>query len=86
MIAIYYSPKFRREYKRLPLAIKKEAEKKEVLFRNNPFDPRLGAHKLHGRLKNMWAFSIDKKYRIIFEFAKKNTVYFHTVGDHSIYG
>lgn len=82
---IYYSSKFEREYKKLPRHIKDLAEEKEKIFRNNPFDSRLDTHKLGGRLKEFWAFSVDQKYRIIFEFAEKDTVWFHSVGDHSIY-
>jgi len=82
---IYYSSKFEREYKKLPKYIKELAEEKEKIFRNNPFDPRLNTHKLSGRLKEFWAFSIDSKYRTIFEFIEKDIVWFHLIGDHSIY-
>ena len=83
---IYYSSKFEREYKKLPEHIKALAEEREEVFRQNSFDPRLDTHKLSGRLKEFWAFSIDYKYRIIFEFAGKEAVWFHSIGDHSIYG
>jgi len=82
---IYYSSKFAREYKKLPKEIKKLAEIKEIIFRENPFDPVLDTHKLRGQLKEYWAFSIDSKYRFIFEFAEKNLIWLHSVGDHSIY-
>lgn len=82
---IYYSSKFEREYKKLPRHIKDLAEEKEKIFRNNPFDSRLDTHKLSGRLKEFWAFGIDHKNRIIFEFRGKYIVWFHSIGDHSIY-
>lgn len=82
---IYYSSKFLRKYKKLPQETKRLAEGKELIFRKNPFDPKLDTHKLHGRLKEYWAFSIDERNRIIFEFAKRGLVWFHSVGDHSIY-
>ena len=82
---IYYSSKFKREYKKLPMHIKKLAEERERVFRGDPFDRALETHKLHGRFKEYWAFSIDEIYRIIFEFVKKDIVWFHSVGDHSIY-
>ncbi len=84
-IAVRYSPKFAREYKKLPLELKKLAERKEKLFRLNPLDPKLKTHKLHGRLSEFWSFSIDKKYRIIFEFGENDIIYFHSIGDHHIY-
>ena len=82
---IIYSPNFLRKYKKLPIAIKKLAEKQENIFRKNSFDARLNTHKPHGRLKEFWSFSIDYEYRIIFEFAKENIVYFHSTGKHKIY-
>jgi len=82
---IIYSPNFRRSYKKLPEKIKILAEKKERVFRKNPFDKSLETHKLHGRLKDFWSFSINNRYRIIFEFTDENTVHFHTVGGHDIY-
>ncbi|MBI2639688.1 MAG: type II toxin-antitoxin system YoeB family toxin [Candidatus Sungbacteria bacterium] len=82
---IYYSSKFEREYRRLSKGIKMLAEEKEKAFRKNPFHPMLNTHKLQGRLKEYWAFSIDAKHRIVFEFERKSIVWFHSVGDHSIY-
>ncbi len=61
------------------------AEAQEKIFRSNPFHPALKTHKLKGRLKEFWAFSIGYRYRIIFEFADDNTIYFHSVGTHDIY-
>jgi addiction module RelE/StbE family toxin len=82
---IIYSPKFAREYKKLLPQIKLQAEKAETVFRKNAFDPKLKTHKLSGRLGEFWSFSIDYKYRIIFEFGETDVVYFHSVGNHDIY-
>ncbi len=82
---VIYTSKFAREYKKLPKAVKFLAEKKEVMFRKNPFEPTLDTHKLHGRLKEFWSFSIGFKYRVIFEFAENDTAHFHSVGNHDIY-
>lgn len=82
---IHYSSKFAREYRKLPLSVKKTAEEKEKIFREDPFDKRLKTHKLKAGLKGFWSFSIDNKYRIIFEFISKQEVWFHSVGPHDIY-
>lgn len=82
---IYYSSKFEKEYKKLPKKVKLSAETKEKVFRKDPFAPSLKSHKLTGKLKNYWSFSIDFKYRIIFEFASKDIIWFHSVGTHQIY-
>lgn len=82
---IIYSSKFAKEYKKLPLKIKNSAEKKEKIFKKDPFDPSLKTHKLTGRLKEYYSFSIDYQYRIIFEIVKKDLIWFHSVGTHTIY-
>ncbi len=83
---ILYLPAFARQYKKLPTEIQNLAEKKEILFRENPFDPRLKTHKLSGALEGFYAFSINSSYRIIFDFEdKKHTARFYRVGTHDIY-
>lgn len=82
---IVYTSKFSREYKKLPRKIKMLAEKKEKIFRENPFNPVLDTHKLHGRFKEFWSFSVDFEYRIVFELENNKTVYFHSIGDHAVY-
>lgn len=82
---IYYSSKFEREYRRLPKRIKLLAEKREQIFRKDPFNAQLKTHRLKGRLKEYWSFSIDLHYRMIFEFVGKDIVWLHSVGTHSIY-
>lgn len=82
---IFYSSEFKRRYKRLPIEVQKKAEEREIIFRKDPFDSRLKIHKLHGRLGDFWAFSIDDRCRIIFRFQDKKTVRFYAVGDHSLY-
>jgi len=82
---ILYSPKFAKEYKKLSSKIKLLAESKESVFRKDPRHSSLKTHKLTGRLKEYWAFSIDYQYRIIFQFLKKDTIWFHSIGTHEIY-
>jgi len=83
---IYYSSKFASQYKKLPVEIKRLAEKKEKIFRANIFNPQLETHKLKGVLGKFLSFSINRKYRIIFEIRDREAIWFHAVGDHSIYG
>lgn len=84
---IIYTSKFEREYRKLPVHIKELSEEKEKIFKKDPFDQRLKTHKLHGKFKEFWSFSIDYKFRIVFEISKENKeiFYFHSVSDHDIY-
>jgi mRNA-degrading endonuclease YafQ of YafQ-DinJ toxin-antitoxin module len=72
-------------YKKLPVQVQRSAESKEDLFRENPFHPSLRTHKLTGKLKDYWAFSIGYNYRIIFSFESEKHVLWHAVGSHAIY-
>lgn len=82
---IHYSPLFERAYRKLSPDIKERVKSREETFRTHPFHMGLKTHKLHGRMKNLWAFSITHKYRIIFEFIDENTVRFNYIGTHDIY-
>ncbi|MEK7140424.1 MAG: type II toxin-antitoxin system mRNA interferase toxin, RelE/StbE family [Patescibacteria group bacterium] len=82
---IEYSPKFRKGFKKLPRVAQEKALVCEKIFRENPFDPRLKTHKLHGGMKEYWAFSISYNYRIGFTFVTGKLVRFHDIGTHDIY-
>lgn len=82
---IFHHSRFEKAYRRLPIEVKLKAEKKESIFRTDPFDARLDPHKLHGKLKSKWSFSIDYRYRILFEFDSDKNVTFLDIGDHAIY-
>lgn len=86
MVEIEYSPKFARMYARLPQSTKSAAEEREKIFRQDPFDPQLKTHKLAGKMRGYWAFSIDYRYRIVFSFEGGGLVRFHAIGTHDIYG
>lgn len=82
---IEYSSNFVKQFKKLTPQIKKQAIKAELLFKKNPFSPKIRTHKLTGRLSSLWVFSIDYRNRIIFEFIDKGKVVFYKIGAHEIY-
>ena len=79
------SPKFEKNYQRLPKRIKEKAKEKELIFRKDSFDPRLGTHKLSGKDKGCWAFWITDSYRIKFIFLSAGEILFLDIGTHDIY-
>ncbi len=81
---IFYAARFERHYKKLSPEIKQRAEQGEDIFRADPFHSLLKTHKLHGKLKNQWSFSVDNTYRIIFEFDDRDVI-FLDIGDHDLY-
>jgi len=82
---IFYSPEFVRKYKKLPGPLKDLAKEKEKIFRVDPFDASLKIHKLRGRFRKFWAFSVNYNCRIIFKFEQNNKIKFYSIGGHSIY-
>ncbi len=82
---IIYSVEFAKSYRKLPEEIKERAEEKEKIFRKDPFDKRLSTHNLKGKLKGLYSFSIDRNYRIVFEFDESRNAIFHIAGNHDIY-
>ena len=76
---------FDKHYRKLPKRVKEEAKKKEHTFRDNPFDPTLRTHKLHGKEKDAFAFWINYSYRTKFIFLDEETVLFLDIGTHDIY-
>lgn len=84
---IYSYSRFRQSYRRLDARIRKRAETRVALFRKDPFDVRLDTHRLHGKLKRSWSFSVDRRYRVLFEFLDvgRREVVFLDIGTHAIY-
>ncbi|MFA6304526.1 MAG: type II toxin-antitoxin system RelE/ParE family toxin [Patescibacteria group bacterium] len=82
---IIYTSFFVRKFNKLPVEIKQAAARREEIFIQNPFSPALKIHKLKGRLNKLWSFSVNYGYRIIFEFADSEIVYFFDIGKHDIY-
>ena len=59
-------------------------EKLEV-FISHPFDPKLKTHKLSGKLKGSWSFSIEYDLRVVFYFTKDmpQKAIFVDIGNHN---
>jgi len=82
---IRVSSKFKKSYKKLPKSVQDKAKEKEKIFKINSFDSRLDTHKLHGKYKEYWAFTVVGQYRIIFAFISSDRVDFINIGTHEIY-
>lgn len=86
MRQIFYSSVFRKSLKRMPAFVKKAFLAKESLFLFNPFHPLLETHKLHGKYRKYWAFTVIGHYRVMFRFMEnERDVGFLNIGTHEIY-
>jgi mRNA interferase YafQ len=74
MHKLTWSTSFRQGFKK---AIRNQPELLEKIFlgleklSREPFDPSLKTHKLHGKLRGLWACQIDYDCRIVFTFEKE---------------
>lgn len=85
MICIAFKPAFLRTLKKLPLLLQEEVKQRIKEFELNPEKASLKVHKLSGRLKGTWSFSVNYKYRIVLEFIDDHTAVLLDVGDHTVY-
>jgi len=82
---VYTLPKFVKQYKKLPRALQVEAKEKIELFKQDPKHSFLKTHKLKGRLKGCYSFSVNYQYRVVFQYLSKSEVVLLCVGDHEVY-
>lgn len=77
------SSQFKKSFRRLHLRIQKKAVERMKIFKESRGrDSRLAIHKLHGKKKDEWAYSVDHSYRISFIFLKGNKVLYIDIGMH----
>jgi mRNA-degrading endonuclease YafQ of YafQ-DinJ toxin-antitoxin module len=69
---VSFSDSFNRVFYKRVKSTEIEAEFwiKLELFVIDPFDAKLKTHKLSGKLKDLWSFSIDYDLRVVFYFTK----------------
>ena len=79
------TPQFEEDFLALQTRIKRKAERRIRLFEENCFSSILDTHKLKGRLRSFWSFSIDDDYRTIFRFLSRDEAIYYRIGPHKIY-
>ncbi len=85
MLEINYKPSFISLYEEAEVSLRVEIKEKIALFRNKNNHKSLKVHKLHGKLKTCYSFSVNYKIRIVFEYLSKNEVALLALGDHDLY-
>lgn len=82
---INFSSFFKRRYKQLTDRQKADFQHAIQIFSENPFHQKLKTHKLKGKWKSFWSFSINYSDRVLFTFSDKDVVDLINIGDHTIY-
>jgi mRNA-degrading endonuclease YafQ of YafQ-DinJ toxin-antitoxin module len=84
-VEVSFSSSFKRSFKK---RIKGNADlearfwQRLERFTREPFDPSLKTHKLSGKLKDLWSFSIDYDERVLFYFTEDEKAVFVDIGSH----
>ncbi len=84
-MVITYKPSFVKSLKKLEVTLQAEAFEKIELFTNSNNHKQLKVHKLKGRLKDYYSFSVNYKYRIVFSYTANDTADFKDIGSHDVY-
>lgn len=82
---IAYTPQFLRMFRKLERALQEEAVEKIMLFEEDPHHPQLKAHKLQGKLRKRYSFSINYQTRIVYTQLSSSEVAFLAIGSHDVY-
>ncbi len=82
---VFFTPTFVRAYKNLPQELQQEIKEKIALFESDQGHHLLKTHKLKGKLKGRYSFSVNYIYRIVFIYTSKVEAVLLTVGDHDVY-
>lgn len=82
---ITFSPKFLKTIKKLKPNLQAEVIHRVEMLKEEKNHQALRVHKLKGKLKDRYSFSVDHKNRIIFNYIEVDTIYLLNFGGHEIY-
>lgn len=74
---------FKKQYNKLRKSDRKKFDERIVLFIQNPFNPLLHNHALHGDYKIYRSIDITGDIRAHYELVAEDVVMFITIGTHS---
>lgn len=80
MIKIYYTNRFLRSARKLPLQEQEKLAKLLALAQENPFHPKLHSKPLAGELSGSYSFRITRDCRVIFQFLSADEISLIDIG------
>ena len=85
MIEVNFTPAFIKQVKSTSPDLQEEIIEKVEAFKHKENHKLLKVHKLNGRLKDRYSFSVNYKIRILFIWRNKQEATLLALGDHDIY-
>jgi len=84
---VRYLPKFKKQYKKLPIKIQDQFDNRLQLFMIDPTLPSLKVHPLKGQYAGYWSMSISGDLRALYVIEGDAVIIFALIGTHSqLYG
>lgn len=80
---VLYHKNFNKEYKKLSFKVKEQFKIRLRLFLENPFNPLLDNHALHGKWINFRSINVTGDFRAIYKYLNNDTVEFVIINTHS---
>ncbi len=80
---IRYLPKFKKQYKKLPIRLQLQFDERVQLFVVDPTLPMLKVHPLKGRYNGYWSMSVSGDIRTLYIMDGDTIVIFALIGSHS---
>jgi mRNA interferase RelE/StbE len=86
-MTIQYTPKFKKQYKKLPDKLQLRFDQRLRLFVKDPTNPVLRTHPLKGSYSGYWSINISGDLRALYLKKGDELVIFALIGTHSqLYG
>ena len=79
---IIFHKSFEKQNKKLPLKIQKKIKERNMLFADDPYDPRLNNHALGGKYTGYRSINVTGDTRIVYKLLKDDIALFVAVGTH----
>ncbi len=80
---IQYLPKFKKQYKKLPIKFQKKFDERLELFLSDPTSPQLRVHPLKGKFSGYWSMNINGDIRALYIIRGESIIIFALIGSHS---
>ena len=86
-MTIQYTPKFKKQYKKLPDKLQHQFDERLRLFVKDPSNPVLRVHPLKGSYSGYWSMNISGDLRALYLKKSDELIIFALIGTHSqLYG
>ncbi|MFH0769829.1 MAG: hypothetical protein V1926_00450 [Candidatus Peregrinibacteria bacterium] len=85
MTQILFTPSFLRQFNKLPPELQDEVDAAVLRFQSHPRDRSLKLHRLKGKLRRFFSFSVNYRYRIVCQNDAHDVWALLSVGDHDVY-